>query len=389
MMQRSISHIILFIIALACGVLNTACSNKGGSQAHTKATVIDSLVPQYSHSFRIDYYDGFKVLKVFSIKDKKLLVSYLLCAKEKVTPDGFDQAIRIDYPAIHVACMSTTHVGALKLLQAKNLIAAATNKDLIYDSTVVSMINAGQIKDAGKDYQPDYEVIAQSKPDLLFSDGENTGSSQMYDKMSALGIKVVGSRDYFEQEPLARAEWIKFFAAFIGKEKLADSLFNTVQADYEAQINNVAETGDRPTVFCNLPYSGVWYMPCGENYVAKLITDAGGTFLWNKEKPINGLNLTLNFEQVYQRAVNADIWLNPSTYNSLAEIQNIDPKFKLFSAFKAGKVYNGTQRISAAGGMDIWETGSYLPNLVLRDLGLIFHSHEPLEGRLYYYKQLK
>jgi iron complex transport system substrate-binding protein len=369
--------------------MNDACTCKSGSLGSPKASIIDSMIPRYSHSFRIDYYDGFRVLRVYAGKNNKLSSSYLLCSKDMTMPAGFEDAVRINYPSSRVACMSTTHVGALKLLDARNLIVAATNKDLIYDSAVVSCITTGKIKDAGKDYQPDYEVIALSKPDLLFTDGENTGASQMYAKMKALGINVVGSRDYFEQEPLARAEWIKFFAAFIGKEKMADSLFNAVQIDYRTQINYIAETGDRPTVFCNLPYSGVWYMPCGENYVAKLITDAGGKFLWNEEKPINGLNLTLNFEQVYQRAVKADIWLNPSTYDDLKSIQSIDSKFKLFGAFKAGKVYNGTLRTSAAGGMDIWETGSYLPNLVLRDFGLIFHSHEPLDGRLYYYKQLK
>jgi len=280
-------------------------------------------------------------------------------------------------------------VGAMKLLDARNLIAATTNANLICDSMVNAMIAAGVIKDAGKDYQPDYEVIAQARPDLLFSDGENSGSSQMYAKMKALGIKVVYSRDYFEQGPLARAEWIKFFAAFIGKEKLADSIFRAVESDYKAELKQVAETENTPTVFCNLPYSGVWYMPCGENYVARIITDAGGDFLWNKDKPMNGLNLTLNFEQVYQRAADADFWINTGTYIDLNQIGAIDAKFKLFKAFKTGHVYNGVNRLSAGGGMDIWETGSYTPNIVLRDLASIFHAHDSLPGKLYYYKQLK
>jgi iron complex transport system substrate-binding protein len=285
--------------------------------------------------------------------------------------------------------MSTTHVGALKLLDARNLIVATTNKDLICDSIVRELISKGIIKDAGKDYQPDYEVIAQVKPDMLLSDGENTASSQMFAKMKALGVNVVCSRDYFEQEPLARAEWIKFFAAFIGKEKLADSIFNAVELDYHQQLNQTAKINDRPTVFCNLPYSGVWYMPCGENYVAKLINDAGGDFLWNKDKPMNGLNLTLNFEQVYQRAVNADFWINTSTFTNLKEIENVDAKFKLFTAFKKGNVYNGVKRLSPGGGMDIWETGSYTPNIVLHDLTLIFHPTDSVKSNLYYYKQLR
>ena len=387
-MKRCRIHISLLMIALLLGFMDSSCTNNHVAKSDISASLIDSLIPKYSRSFRIDYYKGFKVVRVFSGKDNKTVTSYVLCTKDNF-PAGFNDAISINYPASRVVCMSTTHVGALKLLSARNLIAAATNKDLICDSTVLAMIKDGVIKDAGHDYQPDYEVIAQVKPDLLFSDGENTGSSQMFAKMKALGVNVVCSRDYFEQEPLARAEWIKFFAAFIGKEKLADSIFNAVQADYQLQINQIAETGDRPTVFCNLPYSGVWYMPCGENYVAKLITDAGGTFLWNNDKPMNGLNLTLNFEQVYERAADADFWINTSTFTSLKQIENVDAKFKLFKAFKMHKVYNGVNRLSPGGGMDIWETGSYTPNIVLHDLALIFHSHDSVKSNLYYYKQLR
>ena len=350
--------------------------------------MIDSLIPKYSHSFRVDYYDEYRVVRVFSGKDKKTITSYVLYNKDS-TPTGFTDAVKIKYPASHVACMSTTHVGAMKLLDARNLIISVTNAELICDSAVRAMLASGNIKNAGKDFQPDYEVIAEAKPDLLFSDGENSGSSQMYAKMKALAVNVVSSRDYFEQEPLARAEWIKFFAAFIGKEKLADSIFRSVEAGYNETLTQVAETSDRPTVFCNLPYSGVWYMPCGENYVAKIITDAGGDFLWNHEKPMNGLNLTLNFEQVYQRAANADFWINTSTFAKQKELESMDAKFKLFKAFKTSKVYNAVNRLSPGGGMDIWETGTFTPNIVLHDLALIFHSHEPIKDKLYYYKQLK
>ena len=142
------------------------------------------------------------------------------------------------------------------------------------------------------------------------------------------------------------------------------------------------------TIFCNMPYNGVWYMPCGQNYIAMIINDAGGDFLWKNDKPINGLNLTINFEQVYQRAVEADVWLNTGVCKSLGEVEAQDAKFKLFKAFKTGEVYNCTKRISAEGGMDIWETGLFRPDIVLSDLtfitGRAAHKHE-----LYYYEKLK
>ena len=388
-MKKLANHITLVIISFSFCLINNSCTHNTVSQ-NVNAEMIDSLVPKYSHNFRVDYYDGYKVVKVFSGKDGKTVTSYLLCPAKKVLPSGFESAVRINFPASHIACMSTTHIGAMQLLDSRSMIVATTNKELICDSMVRDMIVLGLIKDAGKDYQPDYEIIAQSKPDLLFSDGENTGSSQILIKMKALGVKVVGSRDYFEQEPLARAEWVKFFAVFVAKENQADSLFKVVEASYLMQKKQIAETGERPTVFCNLPYSGVWYMPCGENYIAKLIIDAGAQFLWNEEKPINGLNLTLNFEQVYQRAADADFWINTSTCSDLRQIESMDAKFKLFKAFKTGKVYNCTKRLSPGGGMDIWETGTFRPDIVLSDLALIFHYKDDLQpAKLYYYKQIR
>ena len=372
-MDFRLSNIImarLFTLAIVAAIL-CSCQNKHGITSTTEQA-IDSLIPSHTHSFRVDYYKGHKVVKVFSNGKGEPVAVY-----------------DITKPNQRVICISTTHIGAMKLLNATANIVAVANKALIYDSIICHLVASGTIKDAGKDYQPDYEVMAQVKPDVVFTDGENGGSSQIIAKMKAMGMKIVSSRDYFEQDPLARAEWIKFFAAFIDKEKLADSIFHAVQVDYQTTRNNVAETSTRPTVFCNIPYNGIWYMPCGENYAARLITDAGGAFLWNKEKPINGLNLSLNFEQVYERAAAAEFWVNQNTATTLAEVLNADKKFTLFKAAKTGSLFNGTKRMSVGGGMDIWETGAFLPNKVLRDLALIFHDKQVRDEELFYYKKLR
>ncbi len=375
------------LVGLFSSFIMAGCHPTGGAMPSTKDIMIDSLVPVASHSFRIEYYQHYKVIKVL-VPGKEQPVNYVVCAPDVKLPLWLNEAVRIDAPVTRVACLSTTHIGAMQLLNARDRIVVAANTDLICDSGIATMIGAGHIRNAGHDYQPDYEMIALAQPQVLFSDGENGSSQQTSGKIKALHIKIASSRDYFEQEPLARAEWIKFFAAFIDKEAAADSIFERVKIGYGYTKNNVIETAERPTVFCNLPYNGIWYMPCGKNYVAKLITDAGGDFIWQKDDPINGLNLTLNFEQVYQRAAGADYWINPGVTISLHQIIEQDAKFKLFRACKTGKVYNCTNRLSAGGGMDMWETGTFRPDIVLSDLASIFHSSSPPKG-LYYYQQLK
>lgn len=381
------SIVLLFLYASACGLLVAGCHQHVGPPSDARDTMIDSLVPLVSHSFKVEYYPNYKLIKVFA-PDGKVSAQYVLCKKDVSTLGYLKDAVRIETPVSRIACLSTTHIGALQLLDARQLIAVTANAEMICDSVVNTGIADGHIRNAGHDYQPDYEMIASVHPQVLFSDGENGSSSQINSKLKALHISVASSRDYFEQDPLARAEWIKFFAAFINREKTADSIFEKVKAEYITTRNNVAEVGARPTVFCNLPYNGIWYMPCGENYVARLISDAGADFLWQKDKPINGLNLTLNFEQVYQRAAKADYWINPGVVYSLRQMSDQDTKFRLFRAYQTGNVYNCTKRLSTGGGMDMWETGTFRPDIVLNDLVYIFHQSNT-EQRLYYYKQLK
>lgn len=384
--MRAPSVISLVAVAALWGMLMSACHPAKRGDSTSKDAMIDSLIPVASHSFRIEYYKTYKLIKVYKPSEMEP-AKYVLCSKNVSLPEYLKGAVRIETPVSRIACLSTTHVGALQLLNSRGRIAAAANTDLICDSEVSAMIKDGKIKNAGHDYQPDYEVIAGVRPQILFSDGESGSAGQTLQKLKALHISVASSRDYFEQDPLARAEWIKFFAAFVDKEKMADSIFNKVKADYGFIRNSTAKTGERPTVFCNVPYNGIWYMPCGKNYVARLFADAGSTFLWQKDEPINGLNLTLNFEQVYERAANADFWMNPGVVSSLAQLSDQDTKFKLFKAYKTGQVYNCTNRLSPGGGMDMWETGTFRPDLVLRDLSLIFHGGSSQD--LYYYKKIK
>ena len=145
----------------------------------------------------------------------------------------------------------------------------------------------------------------------------------------------------------------------------------------------------KPTVFSNLPFKEIWYMPCGDNYMAKLIEDAGGNFLWRDAKATNGLNLNLDYEAVYAKAADADYWVNTGFAKSLREIKEADKKNTFFKAYKAEKVFNNDNRNTSAGGFDFWESGAVNPDKVLADLIFIFHPELLPNHELYYYRKLK
>jgi len=267
-------------------------------------------------------------------------------------------------------------------------IAGITNLSLIYDSTVTAKVSCGEIANLGND-EVNYEKLVELAPSFVITSGGYDGGDKLKVKLNSLNVKSVIDLDYKEQNPLARAEWIKFLAAFYDKEDVADSIFKKIETDYLSLKAKVKDIALKPTVFCNLPFKEIWYMPCGENYMAMLIQDAGGDFLWKDAPATNGLNLNLDYEAVYAKAAKADYWLNTNFANSLADIASADKKNTFFAAYKAKTVYNNNRRNTPSGGFDFWESGTVNPDLVLADLISIFHPELMPGHELYYYQKLK
>ena len=382
------SFITLLSIAT---ILFTSCKNQQAPKPLTKkpCTKTSSLPVKYARGFAIDYYDGFKVITVKDLKDTSLLLGqYVLLPAHKLAPVGFENATLTTTPVMKTVCVSGTTIGEMALLGLTDSIAAVTNVDYIYNPAVLEKLKKGRIADIGKQ-EINYEKLVELHPAFVFTSGAFDGGDKLQLKLNALCMQSVLDLEYKEQSPLGRTEWIKFIAAFYNRETEADSLFKKIEERY-IQLKDIAQNSPtKPTVFCNLPFKEIWYMPCGDNYMARLIQDAGGNFLWKKETATNGLNLSLDYEAVYNKAVNADFWINTGFAASLNDIRSSDKKNALFKSFKTGHVYNNNKRNTAAGGFDFWESGTVSPDKVLSDLITIFHPELNPNTELYYYQKLK
>ena len=91
----------------------------------------------------------------------------------------------------------------------------------------------------------------------------------------------------------------------------------------------------------------------------------------------------------FDEAGEADFWINPGTWNSLANGTAEDQRFAEFFAFESGNVFNNNARVSAGGGVDYFESGATNPHLVLADLLSIFHPDLLPDHELYYYQKLE
>ncbi|HEY0262587.1 MAG TPA: hypothetical protein VGB95_06140, partial [Chitinophagales bacterium] len=154
--------------------------------------------PHYSKRFKIDYYENGKEISVLNPANGQVISSYF-----------------IDTSISKIICLSTTHIAALSLLNSEEKIQAVANTNLIYNTSIRTKIAQEKIASIGLDYNPDIEKILRLKPQIVFTDAESAVGSGGLDKLKQAGIEVVISNDYKEQSPLARAEWIYYFAAFV------------------------------------------------------------------------------------------------------------------------------------------------------------------------------
>ncbi|MDB5280929.1 MAG: periplasmic binding protein [Bacteroidota bacterium] len=380
-----------FVILFICVAL-ASCRNgekqAAAELAKTHCVKIGSLPVKYAKGFSVDYYEGFKVITVRDIKDSSVLGQYVLLPKGKPAPLDFADALLLDTPVRKIVVVSTNHVAEMERLNLLDSIAGVSNVELIYNKEVGERVKRNELANVGSS-KLNYEKLVELHPSFVFVSGSFDGGDKMKMKLQTLHVKSILNLEYREQDPLGKAEWLKFVGALYDRDYEADSIFKLIEKNYLALKDVAKSVKTKPTVFCNLPFKEIWYMPCGENYIAKLIDDAGGDFLWKEAKATNGLNLNLNYESVYDKAANADIWINQGFASSLDEIKSADKKNSFFKAFKTGQVYNFNKRNTPDGGFDFWESGTVNPDKILADLIFIFHPELMKGHELYYYQKLK
>ncbi len=121
----------------------------------------------------------------------------------------------------------------------------------------------------------------------------------------------------------------------------------------------------------NTPYADSWVMAPPSSYMAQLIKDAGGEYVFARSE--SNTSVPIDLEQAYLLTDGADCWLNVGQYNSLAALSAALPKFKDTRPVAGGNVWNCTLRSTEGGGNDYWEGGVVNPDLALTDLIKIFH----------------
>ena len=189
-----------------------------------------------------------------------------------------------------------------------------------------------------------------------------------------------------EKSPLARAEWIKFAAAFIGKEKEADAIFNDIATQYNAIKKLTENVSRKPKILIGKKWKDMWNTSGGKSYFANFLRDAGGDYYWFSDN--NAGTLALSFEEVLDKQLDADIWINPGNTVNLQDLLASDSRYGLFKPVERQQIFGYFNKINSNGANAYWEKGSIEPHVILADLIKIFHPQVLPDHKLYFYKRI-
>jgi len=295
------------------------------------------------------------------------------------------EIIRI--PVERVICLSTTHIGLIDFLGLKESVVGISGKNYITDDFIINRIEAGEIKDIGYDENLNYELILELKPDIILAYGVTGAIASYINKLKELDINTVLVGEYLEETPLAKMEWVKFIAAFFEMEDKAFTSFDSVSNNYNHLVSLAKNVSVMPKVLLGLPWRGTWYISGTNSYIARLIKDAGGDYLWSDLNYKD--SQPLNLESVYEKAFMADFWLNTGDVNNISDIMKVDERFRELPPLKKGKVFNNNNKINKFGGNAYYSTGVVEPDIVLSDIIYILHPEILPDHNLKYYKQIK
>jgi len=379
----------LFLIS-SC---NDSKNTKKTSVVQQKMEAIDSSFNftssiKHAKGFSIKMHDGYKELSVLDpwnkgrVYQKYYLVPRGKKQKQSLPSDG--QIIEV--PIRSIAALSSTQIGILNFLGVTDKVVAVSLPDRVYNESLSNRVLSGDVIGVGHGATLDFERIVDLSPELVMVAGFMKISNEETKLINA-GLSVAFNIEWMESSPLARAEWAKFIAAFFNMEQKADELFSNLEKRYSNIKSIIDHVEDKPDVIAGYHYKGIWYMPGGQSYLAKLLRDAKGEYCWFSDSTQG--SIPLSFEVVFEKQVNSKIWFGPAKCSSLDEMQQLDNRYTLFKAYKDGQVYSESKRKNNKGANDYYESSVINPDLMLKDVAKVLHPDLFPGYELYFYQKLE
>lgn len=333
-----------------CGSPSSA-SVEMSSQAPTEAVITaleqtelvktGSMELQYAENFAVDYYEGgYKMLT--TLPDEK---KYFLVPEGQSVPGGLDEDVCVlQQPLQNIYLVASGVMDMFATVDAVEQIRFSGQKqENWYIQEAKDAMAAGTMIYAGKYSKPDYELLVSEGCDLAIENRMITHSPEVVEMLQSFGIPVMIEYSSYEQHPLGKVEWVKFFGALTGREAEAEAAF-AEQTEILEKVSNGEKTG-KTIAFFYVTSNGLIQVRQSTDYIPRLIELAGGNYIFDNLKDSGSGRSTLNMqvEDFYAGAREADILIyNSSIDGGVTTVEELIDKCNILKDFKAvqeGQVY--------------------------------------------------
>ena len=322
----------------AAALTLTGCGSKA-QPANTESLVFSHHYKlDYAQQFTADCYEGGYTMLTIAESDARFLV----VPEDAAEVDGLPADVTVmRQPVENIYLVSTSAMDLLLHLDALDSVAfSGTKAEGWYLPAVQQAMEEGKIAYAGKYSAPDYEQILAAGCRLAIENTMILHTPEVKEQLEHFGIPVLVERSSYESGPLARMEWIKFYGILLGKEELAQQVFDR-QAERIAPLLDQQSTG-KSCAFFSISANDLANVRKGGDYVARMIEMAGADYVFadltDSGNSLSTMNLPL--EDFYAGARDADFLIYNSTIEGVVSTTDeLVAKCSLLADFKA--VQNG------------------------------------------------
>lgn len=357
---------VLFVFT----VLTFVGCNKKENFGKLETTIAKNSI-EYASGLAIYEHEGYSIVKVINPwPDANKNFTYVLKEKNSIVPDSLQKYTSIQVPLQSIVVTSTTNIPFLEMLGVEKSLLGFPHTDYVSSEKTRKLIEAGSVKNVGQNEKLNMEQLIELAPELIVTFGIDN-NNPMIKNLEKSGLKVLIQGDWMEQSPLGKAEWLKLYGTLFGKQKEAKTLFETIVKNYNEAVKLVSNKKPESTVLYGSMYQNQWFVAKGNSWVAQFMKDAKANYLWSNVQGTGSLGLS--FENVLDKAKNADFWIASGSFKTISELGETNPHYSQFDAFSSKNVYTFESKLGAKGGTIYYELAPSRPDLVLKDYIKIFH----------------
>lgn len=319
-----------------------------GSNSTADPLVYDhSMELSYAENFAVDYYEGgYKLLTTRLNGDRILLVpKHQQAPKDAealVSPSAEGEPgklIVLQEPVKNLYLVASSVMDMFAQLDSMDAISMCGLKEEDwYIPAAKQAMKEGTLLYAGKYSQPDYELLLSQNCSMAIENSMIYHTPEVMEKLDEFGIPTLVEYSSYEEHPLGRVEWVRFFGALLNQEEKADQLFEK-QKEALKRVEAEESTG-KTVAFFYITSNGLVQVRQSTDYIPKMIELAGGKYVFENLGDPDSRRSTVNLqlEDFYDGAQDADFLVYNTTIDRQVQtLEDLLKKCSLLKDFKAVK----------------------------------------------------